>query len=143
MQPVFREGTQRRKRLFQRVGLVGVIDEDRRARLLADEFSRPGAPRSVSSAANTLSGGTADRQRARPAATSAFSAWKAPGQRQFHADVPALENQVEQLRKAFRPHGFQPQALALFAHGEHPQAARKTGGVTRTEKSPSAATTAV
>jgi len=56
---------------------VGVIDEDRRAGLVADEFQPPLAPASVSSAANTA-GGSPPAASACPVATSAFSTWKAP-----------------------------------------------------------------
>ena len=75
------EGAQRRERLFQRVGLMRIIDEDRRAAPLADALQPPGRAFEASSAANT------GRRRApvamqRPAATSALETWKSPGKRQ-------------------------------------------------------------
>ena len=73
------KGRKRRERLLQRVGLVGVVDEDRRAVLVADplEPARRAFER-LQRGEHRL--GIASRREAQsPAATSALETWKSPG----------------------------------------------------------------
>ena len=68
---------QRLQRFRQRVGLVRVIDEDRRAVALADAFEPALGAFEMFEAANTASA-SLPVPMARPAATSAFSIWNSP-----------------------------------------------------------------
>ena len=73
-----RIGPQRLQRLGQRVGLVGVVDEDRRAVRLADQFEPALGALQALRAPRTRARGSLPVAIARPAATSAFSTWKSP-----------------------------------------------------------------
>ena len=70
-------GPQRLERLGERVGLVGVVDEDRRAVLLAHQLEPALGALEPRSAAKTAAG-SPPVAIASPAATSAFSTWKSP-----------------------------------------------------------------
>ena len=70
---------ERREHARQRVGLVGVVDEDQRAvRLAPDEFQPPGRALELGERRRTPSSASTPAPMASPAATSAFDAWKAP-----------------------------------------------------------------
>ena len=81
--PAARIRPQRFERLFQRIGLVRVIDENRRAVAVADEFEPALGALRFSSAANTRAGSPPVAM-ASPAATSAFSTWNAPTSGNLH-----------------------------------------------------------
>ena len=145
-QPVLREGPQAPRAPFPARRACG-RNRRRPARrsLSPTRSSRPGAPRKFSSAAKTSSGG-APAASARPAATSAFSAWNRPGQAAVLRESPGPHNtRVEQQRKAFRLHvSFSLHAVAVDANREQPpDRAQRQASTTRAEKSPSAAITAV
>ena len=77
-QPALGQRTQRREDLFQRVGLVGVIDEDRRAVAGADEFEPPRRALQIVERREDVARAASPAAMASPAATSALEVWKAP-----------------------------------------------------------------
>ena len=78
-EPAATKGRKRRERLFQRVGLVRVIDEDRRAVLLADPLEPARRALRASPARRTPPPGRCPSTTHSPAATSALETWKSPG----------------------------------------------------------------
>ena len=69
---------QRIERLGKRIRLVGIIDEDRRAVFLSDEIEPALGALELRQRAEPPAGSLPVAM-ASPAATSAFSTWKAPG----------------------------------------------------------------
>ena len=103
------ERAQRREGLFQRVGLVRVVDEDRRAVLLADPLE------AARRALERLERGEdrvrlASRARQSPAATSALETWKSPGSGSSarQTRVRACSN-IDARREALAARGRQTQ----------------------------------
>ena len=98
-QPAVDIRPQRLQRLGERVGLVRVVDEDRRAVALAGEFE-PALGAFELLQRREHRAGSLPVAMARPAAISAFSTWKSPtsGSRRLNS-LPAMRD-AQRLREA-------------------------------------------
>ena len=99
-QPAGRIGPQRLERLGERVGLVGVVDEDRRAVASRRRVrAGPWRPCSASSAANTAARLAAGRDR-KPGGDQRVLDLEGADQRQPHGVVGAGMRELQHLREA-------------------------------------------